>query len=247
MTRPLVALAVALLAASCTADGTSTPPDPPTDRGGGETTLEESDIKFADATSLPMILDERDDALVPRGAFLAGLRLVNYRDRSIRITNMELRGDPGLTATYLGHSTCETGCPGSMAFDDPSAQRMLRESIDGLYPIDVEPESLVRTLVFKVELDGATGVSELVERCELYVRTAVLTLEDGSHVEVAHGSADHLVGVHLFRPLPAAASHCVSRDDGDGAQGSNQEGAQVEVGDSPDRSGLRRALGGPWW
>lgn len=147
---------------------------------------------------------------------LFGQRLVNYRSRPVLITHIDPVSDPGIIATYLGHSDCLSGCPGAMALEGPSAQEMLRTSIDGLYPIELEPESLLRTLVFKVEVDGASGASELVAKCGLYVRSMVLTLDDGSKVEVKHGSADYVVGVDLSPSgLPEATSHCNSEDEAD--------------------------------
>lgn len=68
-----------------------------------------------------------------------------------------------------------------------------------------EPGLTATYLVFKLELDGATGVSELLARCDLYVRTVVLTLEDGTKVELGHASG-YVVGVRLVPPLPSAAN-----------------------------------------
>lgn len=208
-TAPKVVATVAvvtLLAVACTSDQSST------DRQQPSATAEPSKISFADSTSLGMILREQGDGFAPKEPVLFGQRLVNYRSTPIRIVHMELVADPGLIATYLGHSTCERGCPGAVPLNHSSAQEMLRTSIDGLFPIDVEPRSLLRTLVFKIELDGPIGISELIARCELYMTTVVLTLDDGSKVEVGHGSG-HVAGVRLSPPSPADGRHCDSRDE----------------------------------
>lgn len=217
MTRR-VALTGALLTASCTVEIPIISSDPIVVPEGTEATVQPPEISFADASSLGVVLEERGGELVPEWTALFGQRLINYRSDPVQITNMELIADPGLVATYLGHSTCEAGCPGTMAFENPSAQRMLRESIDGLYPINIEPQSLERTLVFKLELDGATGVSELLSRCDMYVRSVLLTLDDGSKVEVSHIS-EYVVGLRLDTPLPAGANNCEPR----GEPGSFQE------------------------
>lgn len=221
--------------AACTPAQRSTHPGQPSP------TVESSKISFADSTSLGMILREQGDGFSSKEPVLFGQRLVNYRSNPIRIVNMELVADPGLTATYVGHSTCERGCPGAVPLNHPSAQQMLRTSIDGLYPIDVEPRSLVRTLVFKLELKGATGISELLARCELYMTTVVLTLEDGSEVEVGHGSGK-VVGVRLVPPLPAAGSHCDSGNDR--SQATEESGGLSETASSGLAAGRVSIWGG---
>jgi hypothetical protein len=164
-----------------------------------------SDIYFMDRVSASIPVEESETGYKATNTALVGQLLLNKRSTPVRITHVEPVVETGLRVTYLGHSTCDNGCPGAIRGDD---EAMWVARLDGQYPIELPPNKRDDTLVFRIEADGAQGAEHLVSDCHLHLWKMVMTLDNGERIEVGYsgGTNDWVMRAHLGEPQPEGAA-----------------------------------------
>lgn len=187
----LVRCAAVALATACTAG--SPAGSPSTDPAGGA----RRDVEFAESALVPVTAPAHTDGI-------ATVPLLNRRGSPVEVVRVEPQADPGLTATYLGHSDCRTGCVGEGYWSDTEARGRAERSVAGTVPLTLAPNTAL-SLVFRIT--ATTAADSLVRHgCRLRVRAVRLTLASGETV-VASGPDDTVVGLH--RPdVPTPPADC---------------------------------------
>lgn len=159
-----------------------------------------SDIYFRDSLSLRIPVEKSETGFRATDVALAGQLLMNERSDTIRVTDLEPVAESGMRVTYLGHTTCDRGCPGAIG---GKHEAFFVDRLEGRYPIEVAPNKRDATLVFRLEADGAQGAEHLVKHCYLHVWHIILTLDSGEKIQVGFdgdGEDDWLTRLHLGGP-----------------------------------------------
>lgn len=166
-----------------------------------------SDIYFRDRISASIPVEKSEAGFRATNTALVGQLLLNKRSNPVRITHVEPVVEPGLRVTYLGHSTCDNGCPGAITGED---EAMWVARLNGQYPIEVPPNKRDHTLVFRIESDGAQGAEHLATHCHLYAWHIIMTLDNGERIAVRYGGGttkdDWVMRAHLGQPQPEGAA-----------------------------------------
>ena len=142
--------------------------------------------------------------LAPGPGVVLALRIVNTLDQPIVISRLVPVADEHLQVTYVGHSTCERGCPGAMRWDDEAIALVDRGS-DGVYPIPVPPmEDLIErgertpSLIFRLQVTTPAGVQKLAREC-LHLRAVRAVVGDDT-VTVTYSDGRWVAGLNRLNP-----------------------------------------------
>lgn len=140
---------------------------------------------------------------------VATLELQSTVSHTVTIAHIDgADADPGLTVTYLGFTHCVPVCDKTGDWEDPSTPDTLRRSIEGQYPIAVEPTNPTRLPVQLVLRLGVAerGMQQFRTGC-LWLHGLRATLADGTKVELrAFGGLAVLGAFAETSALPGSVS-----------------------------------------
>lgn len=162
-------------------------------------------IEFLEANAVPVPIVSSPSPRADGGVVTITVAGIN---QAVTVTNVGFASDPGLMATYLGWTDCHKGCAGT-GLADPAGLAFARHSLDGTTPVtlprEFDPNS--KRLSFVVVLRVASSSLSRLEAGCLYVRSARLTLADGS-VETVTAPGGQWIAAILWADAPATYHPC---------------------------------------